>query len=406
MNQSAESGRWLYLVPTKSFLVGVLLGFGLCVAAGHYLSRQAMFRSYLRIFPPLQPSTFFYPTANELVAYVERTVPKDKTLVLVGGSSYFRGLGQNPGELWTHDLQRLLGDDYAVVNYAIDLSGPPAFAGVAFQILRQKYPHIVYVSTAGIFADDALDGGGVYGYIYWDAYYKNLLKYDPGWHERIRGEIAQQTRSPAGQEMHLGKRLDALTYACDLWTWIGYRHLFTVWSDSYPTHPFRPRFQYSESDDPNMAEHQRVIRTQTDYIRRTEETNLAASRRGYRQNSDGTWVLDPDTRKTIARNYDGMLPRAVRGQTLLVLLDTNPYFMQTLSTSDRSHLDDLSRLAQEVFTDLGYRSVHIGADLTADDFVDGSHLMASGGRKVASAVAAKIKTIEQEPAGSEPQRSK
>jgi len=385
-----EAYTWLSRLPARPFLIGFLVAFGGCVLAGHWASRQVLFRSFLRFFQPIQPQTYFYPTAHELVSYVERTVPREKRLVLVGGASYFRGTGQNPSGLWTRDLQRRLGDGYAVVNFAIDQAGPPAFAAVAFQALAREYPHMIYVTTGGTFSDDPTDGGDVYRYIYWDAYYKGMLPMSKAWRERVQLLIEREERDRPGQELHLGKRIDAVAYACDLWSWVGYRGLFTVWADSYPLHPFRPRGAYHEAEDPNMAEHQRHAREAPEYRDLMIERGHGGAKMGYVQDSGGEWHIDPTVRKSIAARYDRMLPRDVRGRTLVVLLHGNPFFESFLSREERARIAEMFDIGDEEIRREGYRCLQVGKGFSADDYVDVGHFMASGGRKIAAAVAADL----------------
>jgi hypothetical protein len=54
------------------------------------------------------------------------------------------------------------------------------------------------------------------------------------------------------------------------------------------------------------------------------------------------------------------------------------------------------RVGQQAFERVGYRVVELpDADFTADDFYDAGHYMASGGRKVAKAVAASIREADR-----------
>jgi hypothetical protein len=389
-----EACAWLHDLPTKPFLAAFVLSFGACVFAGYAVGRRSMFESFVRFFQPIQPQTYFYPTARELVSYIENTVPKDKILVLVGGASYFRGTGQNPGELWSVELQRVLGERYAVVNFAIDQAGPPAFAGVAYQILARKYPRMVYVTTGGAFSEDPIDGGDVYRYIYWDAYYKGLLAFDPAWISRVRREEDRQMRNRETQELHLGKRIDAATYACDLWTWIGYKHVFTVWSDSFPLTPFRARNRYFETDDPDLVKKQHETRANREIVELIEGRERSSSRLGYVQAADGRWAVDPQAQTAIARHYDQMFPPPVRSHAIIVMLRGNRFFMQTLTEDDRRRVDEMTRLGQQTIQKLGYRVLDVGADFSIDDYVDWGHLMASGGRKVAHTVADDIRRMQ------------
>jgi hypothetical protein len=378
-------------LPPWSVLAGILLGFGLCCAAGRIVSQRPMFEHFLRFHGPISPEGLFYPTASELIALVEHTVPKDKCLVVVGGASFFRGTGQNPDDLWTRELQRLLGDDYAVVNLAMDNGGVTSFAAVAFQILARDYPRIVYVCNASPVVVDQVDGGPLYRYVFWDAYYKGLLPLPFPWSEGVHARARDERRDREGLELHLGKWTDRYTYACDLWTYIGYKHVFTVWSDLSPQAVTAARREFIDGVIPNFAERQRIFRANPQNVRDYEASNKDFTHKGFLQDAGGTWKSDPQAWELISQLSSTMFPYALRSKCYLVFLRANPFFMKTFTDDDWKRHDELYRLGQEAFEPAGYHVIQLpDAEFTVDDFADGGHYMASGGRKIARAVAARI----------------
>jgi len=58
----------------------------------------------------------FYPSLDNLIELVSHLASKQKILVLVGGDSVLLGVGQKKEELWTKELQRILGSEFAVIN--------------------------------------------------------------------------------------------------------------------------------------------------------------------------------------------------------------------------------------------------------------------------------------------------
>jgi hypothetical protein len=88
------------------------------VLAGHWAGKQNLFFSYQRIYHLISPEGFFYPSLDNLTVLVSHLAAKEKILVVVGGNSVFAGVGQKKEELWTKELQRLLGEDFTVVNLA------------------------------------------------------------------------------------------------------------------------------------------------------------------------------------------------------------------------------------------------------------------------------------------------
>lgn len=391
-------------LPAWPLLCGVVMGFGLCCLAGRLVSERPMFEHFVRVHRLISPLSQFYPTASELVSYVEHTVPRDKHLVVVGGSSYFRGLGQNPSELWTQELQRLLGDDYAVVNFAMDYAGVTPFAGVAFQILAKDYPKIAYVSNASPVVVDAIDGGDTYRYLFWDAYYKGMLPLSAPWSDRVRDLARSERKDPAGLELHLGKWIDQFSYACDLWTFVGYKYFFTVWSDFAPQTLTVARRAYVDPIDANLAQTQQAFRNDQGYVQRYEAWNKDFATKGFIQDKDGRWNLDPPAFALISQLSVSMFPDELRPKCFLVLHRLNRYFMRSFTADDWRRHETMYRLGQQAFERAGYRVVQLpDADFTPDDFYDAGHFMASGGRKVAKALAAAIEAANSQDRATRPQ---
>lgn len=381
-------------LPARTFLGGILIGFALCSLAGRWAAEHALFQHFVRFHTAIGPAGGFYPTASELVSQVTGNVPREKILVLVGGASYFRGSGQNADELWTLELQRLLGDKYAVVNFANDGAGIASFAGVAFQALAERYPKIIYVSSGSPVSPDATDGDEPYRYVFWDAYDKGLFTPPAQWSNRIRDIARDERRNPGGLEMHLGAWIDSLSYSHDLWNYVGYKYFFTVWTEFARSSPARARIRFEDSPDRDLRRQQQDFRNNPDYNRRVEEDNRGFSTIGSVRGRNGEWELQPSAWDGVADAARGMLPEELRGKCYIVLVRSNPYFMRTLSADDKKRLDMIYLLGQRAYESLGYHVVQLPpADFDPDDFLDGGHFMASGGRKVAKAVANRIAEI-------------
>lgn len=388
-NKRSLFGRALDALPAIPLLAGVLLGFLGCCIAGRIVSREKLFVDFHRIYHAIEPQTQFYVTTNELLSYVRHEVPKDKTLVLIGGASYFRGMGQDKNELWSKELQKKLGPDYAVVNYGADLAGATAFAGVAFQILAQEYPKILYIANIGPVEHHDIDGGELYRFIFWDAYYKGLLPSGAGaWAEDLQKILAQQRRDSATKEMHLGKWLDSYTYSCDLWNFVGYRHFFTVWTLFYAFDPFRARSRVQDLDDPDIRKHQLETRQNAEYARISEERGRAYTKSGLYKDENGVWHPYQAGWDALAKRTRAMFPDGLREKCILVLIRGNPYFMKTFTQEDIDNMETLYRLGEENLKRQGYQVVQMTKTIyDPDDFTDAGHFTASGGRKLAQEVA-------------------
>jgi hypothetical protein len=387
MPHSDASGRLrVSFLPAAPFFAGVVAGFVACCILGRVAASHFVFADFERFFKPIQPQTFFYPTASELLSHVRHTVPKDKTLVLVGGASYFRGYGQNRDDLWTLDLQRRLGPGHAVVNFAIDAAAPTDFAGAMYQVLWNRYPKVDYVANIGPTEAPTPDGGPAYRYVFWDAYYKGLLPAVVSASPAVRKTKADEMKTSDGEELHLGKWLDAWTYSCDLWTYVGYHWLFTVWSwDGTKETPFKARKDYHEAYETQFLRVQREFRDLKDYDENSENSARLSAHH----------ILSPAEWADTRRRWNLMFPPALRARCFLVLVRGNPYFMRILTAAEHQSLEDKMRTGAEIMEELGYSPIQFPtSEFTQDDFLDGGHFVASGGRKVARGVEAAIQQVE------------
>jgi hypothetical protein len=388
---SARLRAWLHGLPNLPFFLGVMIGFAGCAFAGRVVSGAPMFEKFVRFFAPIQPGRYFYPTASQLAAHVRHHTPPGKIPVIVGGASYFRGTGQNPTDVWTLELQRKLGDRYVVFNFAIDQAPITAFAAVAFTIIAQEYPDALYVANGNPMSGAPWDGGDVYGYVFWDAYYKGLLPTSIADAPRIREFARKQRANAETLETHLGKWIDRFAYACDLWTWISYKYLFTVWADEHWRDPWLPRRHQVDGNDPNIRQTQLAIRRDEKYIRHSEEHGRNASRDRFKKQRDGTWVPDERAWSGLAEEWKNLFPDELRPRCIVVFLRGNPYFMQTLTAEERARTELQYALGQRNLEGAGYRVVQFQADeLTPDDFYDGGHFVHSGGVKIAEKIAQHI----------------
>ena len=390
--------RWvraaIRALPAWPFFLGLVLAFAACSFAGRVVSERPPFENFVRFFAPIQPQRYFHPTASQLIAHVRQTVPASKTLVLVGGASNFRGTGQNPGELWTLELQRQLGPRYAVVNFATDQADLTAFAGVVFSILAREYPKILYVANGNVASAAPVDGGADYRYLFWDAYYKGLLPPSVADAPAVHALRRQHLRDPAALAVHAGRWLDQAAYACDLWTWLGYRNVFTVWTDAHRDAPFAPRRLAREADDPGLRESQQALRRDAAYVAHSEQHARTFARTRLMPDKSGNWIPHPTHWTRFAEECRAMFPEDLRPKCLVVLLRANPFFMQSLTPAERRRTDQIYQLGQDTYEQAGYQVLALRPEeFTADDYLDGGHFLASGGAKVARAVALHLEDL-------------
>src|SRR5258708_7358470 len=159
-------GQWLS--PFWVFF-GIVVGFALMVLAGRWAGKQNLFTGYERSDIWISPEGYFYPSLNNLTQVVRHIAPKGKILVLVGGDSVLVGVGQKKEQVWTRELQRLLGPDFQVVNLAFRGAAPMEGGAVVAEVLSKKYSRLIYVAREDRPMLIGSPEGFSYAYLFWQA---------------------------------------------------------------------------------------------------------------------------------------------------------------------------------------------------------------------------------------------
>jgi hypothetical protein len=417
----ASPGSWF---RPGFFLGGLLAGLVLLATAGHWAGRNNTHPGVARFHPRISPEGRYNPTVDELCAIVRARCRPDQILVIVGGNSIFNGVGQPPEKLWTDELQRQLGDRFAVVNLALRGAGSMEGGTVIAEVLREEFPRNIYVTNTSPFTPPAPLGVVAYQYIFWEAHFRGLLlDYAPrnkmladylaqvepshppllnslprDLRERI--ELTHRTGAAWMQRNQLRGEvwLDATLKYRDLWNWIGYEHMFTVPSFYTPRWPgwmvARGRlrddepdfeamdFSSSERFSPNKAAIELPI------VR-------GFSERAYTAGGPEGWTLNAAVRNDFLTGARGTMPDALKARTLVMLSRNSPYFVNMLSPAERQRDDLAYRDGAAAWRDAGYAAGEYGRDFLNEDFGDRTHLTAAGGRKLAAITAREVTTLAQ-----------
>jgi len=108
-------------------LAGVVFAFVGCCVAGRLLSQRNPYKWFTRFHAYIHPTTYVYPTASQVRVLARERLDPNKIAVIVGGNSILHGHGQRVEHVWTRRLQKLLGDDYCVLNLAVFSAEPAEF---------------------------------------------------------------------------------------------------------------------------------------------------------------------------------------------------------------------------------------------------------------------------------------
>ncbi|MBI2812348.1 MAG: hypothetical protein HYX67_16175 [Candidatus Melainabacteria bacterium] len=325
-----------------------------------------------------------------MVSMAKQSLNANKILIIVGGNSVAMGRGQGK-DLWTETLQRKLGPKYKVLNLA--QSGMPAFTGpyIAFLTLYEKYKNVCYVAVGQDLYVNYLDEP-FQGYPYWwDAYFKGLLpnvwQLAMFMNERHLDDTSSQREETA--EIKIESFLDSMFYFEDLWSTIGYKSFFTVWTAPTAATFLKPRIDYEDVDPPPPPVEIRF--TSLNFPMEHNETT---------QFLEPVLEHDKTTHKLqLSKSYldffkqamQATVPEQARSRVLLLRVRENPAIAkQALSEDELDCMDRASEVNQKMWKKIGCRVLLVGKDYGPEDYLDGNHLSGSGGAKLAEAVSVKI----------------
>lgn len=381
-----------WLLP-KIFLLGTLIGFSLCVLLGIIVSKHDKFHHFVRFFGGIQPQQQFFATNFELLNTAIHQADKNKILVLIGGSSILKGVGQNRNELWSQRLQKLLGNQFFVLNYAVDGANLSDFAGVAFRILKERYPKIIFVTTCLPTGSAPVDGQPIFSYLFWDGYYHHLFHIKQSEKKNILILRKQELKTTEGLEKHLASFLDSLFYFKPLWTWVGYHRFFTVWENLAFDHFLQAREKAQDSilDLANIRQQQQsdpiFFQQQVDFINKLIDSEVEINQ---------PFILKSEVEKNIKNTYAQAFPLLFRQNILCVLTDENPLHLAHISKKAQLANKYLFKQIRRLLIELGYHSMIVGDHFVANDFHDARHFAKGGGDKTADAVAPQVQIISKQ----------
>jgi hypothetical protein len=394
---------WRAAFAPRTVFLGVLAGFGAMCALGRYVAHRDYHPGFLRFTQWISPETKYYPTVNEMMSIVRGQTRPDQILVIVGGNSVLRGVGQPPEHLWSRRLQDDLGDGYHVINFAFNGSPSTNGAAVVAEALRKEYPRQIYIANLPPTQMGYPTGSPVYRFTNWEAYYKGLLIDDPVRNAEIKYSHTIAEYYNGVPELKIQEWLDSLFYFQDLWNYIAFEKINTVWGLYFPgaaefrdpLHSFNPRNEYADPEPDFLA-----MPMSSRYLDSTIEGELSnvrgVSEYAFNKDANGKWQLYQPLWDEFEKESAAAFPPELRKRTLIVMGYNSPFYLSRL-TPDELERNDLSfQYAAKEWEKMGYAALVYGKGYTIDDCGDRTHLTWHGGYKLAGVVAAKVREMSQE----------
>lgn len=379
-----------------TLLLGFALGLVLLAVAGRIVGRRDLHPDAVRFHPMIAPDSQYEPTMAEMRAFVRARCRPDQILVVVGGNSILLGIGQPADRIWSKRLQALLGDRFAVVNLAFRGASPTDGGALVAESLRTEFPRQIYLANvAPLQGSDAI-GIESYRFIFFDAYYKNLLLPWTPRDEDLRAYLADPGPHTARFERNLGARADAWLHFRDFWNAWSSAKFFTFGTPYQPDPKlaFQPRnrFRDEETDYDTLPSEQRftpaIVATDTVIAR-------AVSSVGYTRAADGSWQLNRTHYDDFFRLATRMFPDPLKKRTLIIVGRNSPFYTQLFEPELQARDELAIRDTIAAWEKIGCAAMDFGRDFTAEDFGDRTHLTTGGGGKLAANTAPRVRALAE-----------
>lgn len=368
------------LLDFRFFIIGLTISFTLLLVAGRSVSSSFSYNApFTRFNEYLLRDTNYFPTASSMLntALIQST--PDQTLVLIGGNSILRGFGQGANDIWSEKLQQLLGSNYRVFNFAMPTGSLHMNAAVIAEALHKKGRKVIVV-TNSLYSAPNLDFFGNWDcYILLEAYYKNLLDED------YRGNMKLKSSYLFFKEKQLGQFLNSYLYFNDLWSFITYRYVSTIWTSLTYWNWTGARMNFKDPDyewaPRNEAMYEALVNVDIDNLMSRTIHGIESG-----QLNSNKYTTDIDSIGERISMMRDLVPEYLRKSTVIVLSAENPYIINKMSAIDRSMFEYYYSLLENGWSAAGYKTLRIGLEIPYGQWNDAVHLSAPGGEMLANAL--------------------
>jgi hypothetical protein len=384
-------------VTPVSFLTGVVVAFLGCCLAGRLLSQHNPYKRFTRFHHYIHLETYVYPTASQVRALARERLDPNKIAVIVGSNSILHGVGQRVEHVWTRRLQKVLGDDYCVLNLAVFSAEAAEFGAVIAEALAAEYPRLIFITGFGSGKGLDTPDGSEYRYFYYDALYKGMIRPDAD-RDAFLVELDRkrvQTEGDKTVELRQGRRIDSALFFQDLWTTCTVRWINTIWSHLLYERVTAPRLVYPDFggripivQSPQEREKARRI------IHGFAEALVGMVFGPQAVPPPWGQEVKPDpARSPLVQRFEVCFPAPLRRHTLILMTHDSPEYVDELEPMAKARYRWVIRKAAEVLEAGGFAALDVGGDFSRKDYVDQLHLSERGGDKLANRVAGKVRAM-------------
>jgi hypothetical protein len=364
------------------FLLGLILSLTSLSLLGASLVPPDLVQNFIRFHPWNGIESNFYPTAPDIRAILDSALAgepagTEPVIVLVGGTSVFEGTSQAPPQVWTQQLQQILGDRFRVLNLAQRAGRPNDFGNLAAEMLLKDHRRFIYLCDAMPAEFTIPIEKSYYLKTVFDAWLRGYLLDWPARDAKMRS--AFWDGSAQFRETAWGALADRYLNFNSLWTYVSFEIAGTIWNKVEATESMRPLREFPDAEPPPEWWDQRGYPTGD-----IDTLSMSQVRKQIFPPQQKYW-------DKVRAGIEEQMPVQLREKSLVVVNLNSPYYLDRLSPEEQAGFMRQADQMAHLLTDAGlYRALVVAGDFTDRDYTDRVHLSVRGGAKLADRIAPEI----------------
>jgi hypothetical protein len=244
---------------------------------------------------------------------------------------------------------------------------------------------VIYVANTPAAAVGQPDGSDPYSYMFWNAYYRDLLF---PWPARDRYFAEDKLNFSRRTELKIRGRFDRVANSEDLWNTLCYSKFSTMWDPITFNEFWKPRKFFKDEEGPPKPVPERFAWDADRAVKALKELMKII-----RPDRSGA---APQLWNDLDRQIQAGFPPELRARSLVVVVSTCPYYVRQLDDEEQKQYRAALDLTVDKFRAGGVNSLEVGSHYDDVDFKDMVHMVPSGGRRLAHDITPAIQRIAHE----------
>lgn len=387
-SQDQFEQSWMDSLSPAWFFSGIAIAFLGCCVLGFACTLSSRIDDFHRFHRYINHLTLYYPTANEMINTIKQSCNDGQVVVVVGGNSILFGHGEPIEHLWTDSLRSRLGKRFCLVNYAFEGTYPFEGGYWAAEALTKQGYKVIFITDAEPNEAYIAPGYSLRSMFFNFRNRALLIDYLP----RDR-QVAQSLKDESSAhryeyaESDLAGRIDAYTNASDLWNWISYNCISTIWTADTPFCVL-PRRCYKDIEDFTSTPTDKWLKEKVAEIVLTDSF-LA------RKDGAGNWVEVPQGWNRADELIEETLPPVMRKRSIILTTRYSPLVTNCMSAEEKRRNDAVYDMAVDHWKAAGCTALVIGSDYTELDYADGNHFSQFADAKLVDSVEREVRELSR-----------